>query len=264
MLPNAEAGFAASEVLGVAGLNAEEPNAEVRWFAKAPNPPVAGLIILDEVDEVVLPNAEVFWVGVAKDPNMLFFGVSVLVDVLGPPNESPPNPLPPVSTSADMGSSELEIAMAIGEGGAGLPPGCIVVGGARLGEPKPNFAGLAVANAPNPPEDAGPAAGVAEAVLPKPDDCPKPPDDEPAEDPNAVCPKPEPLAWPKAEVDCTAWAGEVEGPVSAKLLTLMDGAIGCEVDAVATSCVEPGLIIPGYGFARVLSRFHATSVPSLA
>ena len=29
VLPNAEAGFAASEALGVAGLNAEEPNAEV-------------------------------------------------------------------------------------------------------------------------------------------------------------------------------------------------------------------------------------------
>ena len=60
VLPNAEAGFTASEVLGVAGLNAEEPNAEVPWFAKAPNPPVAGLTILDEVDELVFPKVEVF------------------------------------------------------------------------------------------------------------------------------------------------------------------------------------------------------------
>lgn len=169
-VPKAEVGFAVSEELGVAGAKDDEPKEEGLWLANAPNAPVAGLrTLVEPPDGVVLSGPEPLWVvGVANVPNILGLGVFEAVLSVDPPNESPPNPPPPVSTTADMGSSELDIDMAIGEGGAGLPDGCAVAGGARLLEPKPNFEGPADANAPNPP-GVDCCAGV-EDVLPKVDD----------------------------------------------------------------------------------------------
>ena len=103
--PKAEVEFVEPVELGVVELNEDVPKGEGPWLANAPNAPVAGLRTLPESpDELAAPNAEPLWpLGVPNDPNILGLGASDVVESLESPNESPPNPPPPVSTSADMG-----------------------------------------------------------------------------------------------------------------------------------------------------------------
>ena len=139
-----------SEALGV-----PKPKADRPWSTNAANP-VAGFNTPDPdpSPKPLVPKADEGFVvsveGVAKEPNMLFvFGASVLA-AFDPPRDKPPIPAS-VSTSADIGSSEFDMEMAMGD--AREVPSCKVLGGARL-PPKPswpNFEGPADANAPNPP-----------------------------------------------------------------------------------------------------------------
>lgn len=157
MVPKAEeTGFAASGEAGDAELKADDPNVDEPWLANAPNPPVAGLMTLEESPtEFEPPNAEFVWLaGVVKEPNRPGFGVCESLELLDPPSDKPPKPPAPESVSADMGSSELDIDIAIGDGGAGLFGSCVVLGGAKLPELNapvdPNCVGPAEANPPKP------------------------------------------------------------------------------------------------------------------
>ena len=135
------------------------PNADDPWLTNAPKP-VAGRMRLElppAPPKPCDPNAEsgLGATGVPNTelvPNMLFvFGLAVSPI---PPSESPPSPVF-VSISADIGSSELDMEIAIGDARDASAP----VDGVRLptkpSDGCPNFVGPVEAKAPNPAEITG-------------------------------------------------------------------------------------------------------------
>lgn len=143
-----------------AGEELKAPKADGPWLAYAPNPVAGFKRPALPLPKPVEPNVEgglLESLGVeAKEPNRppppkLDLGLSVSDTPDVPPRERPPSPAS-VSTSADMGSSELDMDMAMGD--AREVP-CETAGGANVLTPKPawpNFEVPAEANPPNPPE----------------------------------------------------------------------------------------------------------------
>ena len=101
---------------------------------------MAGFNILEPlVPKPLEPKADVGFVvstgGAVNDPNMLRpLDFSESTGVGGPPRDRPPIPVSAVVGSADIGSSELEVEMAIGEASA-VPSALATLnaaGGARV------------------------------------------------------------------------------------------------------------------------------------